>query len=334
MDRVIIIAEAGVNHNGDYELAKQMVVAAKEAGADYVKFQTAIPELVMSRFAPKAEYQLNTTDQAESQLEMARAIHLTVDKYKPLKAYCEEVGIQFLSTPFDMVSIDVLAELDMDYFKIPSGEITNYPYLKKIGKLGKPVIMSCGMSELDEISAAIKVLVETGIKRDDIIILHCNTEYPTPYADVNLRAMQTIGKELNVQVGYSDHTNGIEVPIAAVALGATVIEKHFTLDKTMEGPDHKASLEPDELKAMVDAIRHIEMALGNPEKHVTDSERKNMIVARKSILAARAIKAGEIFTEDNLIVKRPGNGISPMRWNEVIGQKAIRDFSEDELIEL
>ncbi len=334
MDRVIIIAEAGVNHNGDYELAKQMVVAAKEAGADYVKFQTAIPELVMSRFAPKAEYQLNTTDQAESQLEMARAIHLTVDKYKPLKAYCEEVGIQFLSTPFDMVSIDVLAELDMDYFKIPSGEITNYPYLKKIGKLGKPVIMSCGMSELDEISAAIEVLVETGIKHDDIIILHCNTEYPTPYADVNLRAMQTIGKELNVQVGYSDHTNGIEVPIAAVALGATVIEKHFTLDKTMEGPDHKASLEPDELKAMVDAIRHIEVALGNPEKHVTDSERKNMIVARKSILAARAIKAGEIFTEDNLIVKRPGNGISPMRWNEVIGQKAIRDFSEDELIEL
>jgi len=334
MDRVIIIAEAGVNHNGNYELAKKMVVAAKEAGADYVKFQTAIPELVMSKFAPKAEYQLNTTDEAESQLEMARAIHLTVDKYKPLKAYCEEVGIQFLSTPFDMVSIDVLAELDMDYFKIPSGEITNYPYLRKIGKLGKPVIMSCGMSELDEISAAITVLVEAGIKRDEIIILHCNTEYPTPYGDVNLLAMQTIGKELNVKVGYSDHTNGIEVPIAAVAMGATVIEKHFTLDKTMEGPDHKASLEPDELKAMVNSIRHIELALGNPEKHVTNSERKNMIVARKSILAAREIKAGEIFTEENLIVKRPGNGVSPMRWNEVIGQKAKRDFSEDELIEL
>ncbi len=334
MDSVIIIAEAGVNHNGNYELAKKMVVAAKEAGADYVKFQTAIPELVMSRFAPKAEYQLNTTDEAESQLEMARAIHLTVDKYKPLKAYCEEVGIQFLSTPFDMVSIDVLAELDMDYFKIPSGEITNYPYLKKIGQLGKPVIMSCGMSELDEISAAIDVLVEAGVKRDEIIILHCNTEYPTPYSDVNLRAMQTIGKALNVKVGYSDHTNGIEVPVAAVALGAVVIEKHFTLDNTMEGPDHKASLEPDELKAMVDSIRHIEAALGSQDKHVTDSERKNMIVARKSILAAREIKAGEVFTEENLIVKRPGNGISPMRWNEVIGQTAKRNFSEDELIEL
>ncbi|WP_243347488.1 N-acetylneuraminate synthase [Parabacteroides sp. FAFU027] len=334
MNRVIIIAEAGVNHNGDYELAKKMVVAAKEAGADYVKFQTAIPELVMSKFAPKAEYQLNTTDEAESQLEMARAIHLTVDKYKPLKAYCEEVGIKFLSTPFDMVSIDVLAELDMDYFKIPSGEITNYPYLKKIGQFGKPVIMSCGMSELDEISAAIDVLVEAGAKRDEIIILHCNTEYPTPYGDVNLRAMQTIGKELNVKVGYSDHTNGIEVPVAAVALGAIVIEKHFTLDNTMEGPDHKASLEPDELKAMIDSIRHIEAALGSANKHVTDSERKNMIVARKSILAAREIKAGETFTEENLIVKRPGNGVSPMRWNEVIGQKAKRDFSEDELIEL
>jgi N-acetylneuraminate synthase len=334
MNRVIIIAEAGVNHNGDYELAKKMVVAAKEAGADYVKFQTAIPELVMSKFAPKAEYQLNTTDEAESQLEMARAIHLTVDKYKPLKAYCEEVGIKFLSTPFDMVSIDVLAELDMDYFKIPSGEITNYPYLKKIGQFGKPVIMSCGMSELDEIAAAINVLVEAGVKRDEIIILHCNTEYPTPYNDVNLRAMQTIGKELGVKVGYSDHTNGIEVPVAAVALGAEVIEKHFTLDNTMEGPDHKASLEPDELKAMVDSIRHIEAALGSADKHVTESERKNMIVARKSILAAHEIKAGETFTEENLIVKRPGNGISPMRWNEVIGQTANRDFSEDELIEL
>lgn len=335
MEKVIIIAEAGVNHNGNYEMAKQMVVAAKEAGADFVKFQTAVPELVMSVFAPKAEYQLTTTNAEESQLEMARAIHLTLDKYKPLKAYCDEIGIKFLSTPFDMVSIDTLAELDMDFFKIPSGEITNYPYLKKIAALRKPVILSTGMCEMEEIEAAITVLTEDGyLSKDELTILHCNTEYPTPFHDVNLLAMQTIALYTGVKVGYSDHTNGIEVPIAAVALGAKVIEKHFTLDKSMPGPDQQASLDPTELKAMVDAIRHIEQAIGSTAKRVSESERKNMIIARKSIIAASNIKAGETFTEANLIVKRPGNGVSPMRWNEVIGMKAKRDFSADELIEL
>lgn len=335
MEKVIIIAEAGVNHNGNYEIAKQMVVAAKEAGADFVKFQTAVPELVMSVFAPKAEYQLTTTDAEESQLEMARAIHLTLDKYKPLKAYCDEVGIKFLSTPFDMVSIDTLAELDMEFFKIPSGEITNYPYLKKIAALRKPVILSTGMCEMEEIEAAIDVLTEDGyLSKEELIILHCNTEYPTPYHDVNLLAMQTIAEQTGVKVGYSDHTNGIEVPVAAVALGAKVIEKHFTLDKSMPGPDQQASLDPIELKAMVDSIRHIEQAIGSTVKRVSDSERKNMTIARKSLIAACHIKAGETFTEKNLIVKRPGNGVSPMRWNEVIGMTAKRDFSTDELIEL
>jgi len=335
MDKVIIIAEAGVNHNGNYEIAKQMVLAAKEAGADYVKFQTAVPELVMSVFAPKAEYQLSTTDAGESQLDMARAIHLTLDKYKPLKAYCDEVGIKFLSTPFDLVSVDTLAELEMDFFKIPSGEITNYPYLKKIAALGVPVILSTGMSEMNEIEAAVAVLTEDGkLNRSDIILLHCNTEYPTPYSDVNLLAMQTIARETGLTVGYSDHTNGIEVSVAAVALGAKVIEKHFTLDKTMPGPDQQASLDPQELKSLVQAVRHIEQALGDGEKKVSASERKNMVIARKSIIAASDIRAGEVFTEKNLTVKRPGNGISPMRWNEILGMTAKRDFAADELIEL
>jgi N,N'-diacetyllegionaminate synthase len=334
MEKVIIIAEAGVNHNGDYEIAKRMAVVAKEAGADYVKFQTAVPELVMSVFAPKAKYQLYTTSGAESQLEMARAIHLSLDKYKPLKAFCDEIGIKFLSSPFDLTSIDVLAELHMDYFKIPSGEITNYPYLKRISELGTPIILSTGMSEIHEIADAIKILTAGLLTKEDIIVLHCNTEYPTPFGDVNLLAMQTIGKKLGVAVGYSDHTNGIEVPVAAVALGAKVIEKHFTLDKSLPGPDHKASLDPGELKELVQAVRHIELALGSAEKKVTDSERKNMVAARKSLIAACNIKKGEIFTQNNLTVKRPGNGISPMRWNEVLNTTAKRDFSADEIIEL
>ena len=258
--KVIIIAEAGVNHNGSYELAIKMVDEAKRAGADYVKFQTAKPELVISTFAPKAEYQKETTGAAESQLEMCKAIHLPLTDYKPLKEYCDKVGIGFMSTPFDLVSIDVLEPLDMDYYKIPSGEITNLPYLRKIASKHRPVILSTGMCEVEEVEAALQVLEQGGVKRSDIIVLHCNTEYPTPMADVNLRAMDDLRRSLGVEVGYSDHTKGIEVPIAAVALGATVIEKHFTLDKTMEGPDHKASLEPDELKAMVDAIRNIEQA--------------------------------------------------------------------------
>ncbi len=330
----IIIAEAGVNHNGNYEMALRMVDEAKRAGADYVKFQTAKPELVISTFAPKAEYQKETTGDGESQLEMCKAIHLPLTDYKPLKDYCDKVGIGFMSTPFDLVSIDVLEPLDMDYYKIPSGEITNLPYLRKIAAKGRPVIMSTGMSELPEIEAAIKVLEDGGLKREQIILLHCNTQYPTPMSDVNLRAMLDIRDSLHVRVGYSDHTQGIEVPIAAVAMGAEVIEKHFTLDKTLPGPDHKASLEPQELKAMVDAIRNIEQALGDGHKHVSDSERPNIIVARKSIVAARDIKKGEILTDDNITVKRPGNGVSPMLWDEVIGTTAKRDFAYDELIEI
>lgn len=332
--KVIIIAEAGVNHNGSYELAIKMVDEAKRAGADYVKFQTAKPELVISTFAPKAEYQKETTGAAESQLEMCKAIHLPLTDYKPLKEYCDKVGIGFMSTPFDLVSIDVLEPLDMDYYKIPSGEITNLPYLRKIASKHRPVILSTGMCEVEEVEAALQVLEQGGVKRSDIIVLHCNTEYPTPMADVNLRAMDDLRRSLGVEVGYSDHTKGIEVPIAAVALGATVIEKHFTLDKTMEGPDHKASLEPDELKVMVDAIRNIEQALGDGHKHVSPSERKNMDIARKSIVAARDIRKGEVLTEENITTKRPGNGISPMRWDSVIGTTAIRDFGYDELIEM
>ena len=332
--KVIIIAEAGVNHNGSYELAIKMVDEAKRAGADYVKFQTAKPELVISTFAPKAEYQKETTGAAESQLEMCKAIHVPLTDYKPLKEYCDKVGIGFMSTPFDLVSIDVLEPLDMDYYKIPSGEITNLPYLRKIASKHRPVILSTGMCEVEEVEAALQVLEQGGVKRSDVIVLHCNTEYPTPMCDVNLRAMDDLRRSLGVEVGYSDHTKGIEVPIAAVALGARVIEKHFTLDKTMEGPDHKASLEPDELKAMVDAIRNIEQALGDGHKHVSPSERKNMDIARKSIVAARDIRKGEVLTEENITTKRPGNGISPMRWDSVIGTTAIRDFGYDELIEM
>ena len=334
MKRVIIIAEAGVNHNGDYQRAVDMVYAAKEAGADYVKFQTAIPELVISSVAPKAEYQKETTGGNESQLEMCRKIHLKLDDYLPLSELCREVGIGFMSTPFDLVSIDCLAPLEMDFWKIPSGEITNLPYLRKIAAKGGKVILSTGMSELPEIEAAINVIEAGGIPRDDISLLHCNTQYPTPMRDVNLRAMEQLRSLHPGMVGYSDHTTGIEVPVAAVAMGAEIIEKHFTLDKSLPGPDHRASLDTAELRAMVNAIRNIELAIGDGEKHVSDSERPNIEIARKSIIAARDIKAGEILTEENLTVKRPGNGISPMRWDEVVGSRAIRDFKADHLIEL
>jgi len=334
MQKVIIIAEAGVNHNGDYELAKKLVVAAKQAGADYVKFQTARPELVISRYAPKAEYQMGTTKKEESQLDMCRAIHLPLTDYAPLKKYCDENEISFISTPFDLESIDVLAPLGMDFWKIPSGEITNLPYLKKIARLHQPVIMSTGMSNLGDIEAALKVLTDNGLIEDQITLLHCNTEYPTPYEDVNLRAMVTLKEAFGVNVGYSDHTKGIEVSLAAVAMGATVIEKHFTLDCNLPGPDHKASLEPDELEQLIKSIRHLEKAFGSPVKQVSRSEKKNMTVARKSLIAAVDIKKGEKFTDKNMTVKRPGNGISPMLWDEVTGRIAPRDFKEDELIEL
>lgn len=333
-DRVVIIAEAGVNHNGDYELARQLVVKAKEAGADYVKFQTAVPENVISRYAEMADYQKKNTGKVESQLEMCRRIHLKLSDYNPLKVFCEDVGIKFISTPFDLVSIDLLETFNMDFWKIPSGEVTNYPYLVKIARTGRPVVMSTGMCEIDEIGAALEVLLNNGLTHEQITLLHCNTEYPTPMKDVNLRAMLNMKAQFGVKVGYSDHTIGIEVPIAAVALGACVIEKHFTLDRNLPGPDHKASLEPNELAQMVKSIRNIEMALGDGHKRVSESERKNLVIARKSIIAARDIKAGELFTEENLTVKRPGSGISPMRWNEVIGMHAVRDFLEDELIEL
>lgn len=330
----IIIAEAGVNHNGDLELARKMVIAAKEAGADYIKFQTAIPELVISTFAPKAEYQKETTGADESQLEMCRKLHLPLSDYAGLKRYCDEVGIGFMSTPFDLVSIDCLAELDMDYWKIPSGEITNLPYLRKIAKKGGRVILSTGMSVLSEVEDAVKVLEDGGISRNDIVLLHCTTQYPTPYASVNLRAMQALATLGCRSVGYSDHTQGISVPVAAVALGASVIEKHFTLDRSLPGPDQKASLEPHELRQMVDEIRQVELALGSPEKLVDDVERPNIEVARKSIVAACAIKKGEIFTEEIITVKRPGSGISPMLWDKIIGTPSPKSFSPDELIVL
>lgn len=333
-NHVIIIAEAGVNHNGDYDRAVAMIHAAKAAGADYVKFQTAVPELVISSVAPKAEYQKETTGAEESQLEMCRKIHLRLEDYAPLAEICREVGIGFMSTPFDLVSIDCLAPLGMDYWKIPSGEITNLPYLRKIARKGGKVILSTGMSELCEVEAALEVLEDNGIGRADVALLHCNTQYPTPMCDVNLRAMEQLAALHPGAVGYSDHTVGIEVPVAAVAMGAHIIEKHFTLDRNLPGPDHKASLEPAELASMVSAIRNIELAIGSGDKHVSDSERPNIVVARKSIVAATDIRKGDLLTENNITVKRPGNGISPMKWDAVLGTAAIRDFLADELIEL
>jgi N,N'-diacetyllegionaminate synthase len=334
MSKIIIIAEAGVNHNGNLALAQEMVRVAKECGADYVKFQTAVPELVISTIAPKAEYQKETTGNQQSQLEMCKAIHLPLSDYKGLSDLCKEQGIGFMSTPFDLVSIDCLAELEMDYWKIPSGEITNLPYLRKIAKTGGKVILSTGMSTLAEVEAAVKVLTDNGLTKEDITLLHCTTQYPTPFEAVNLRAMQALTTLNCAGVGYSDHTVGIEVPIAAAAMGATVIEKHFTLDKNMEGPDHRASLDPAELAAMVRAVRNVESSLGSGVKEVADAERANIEVARKSIVAARPIKKGEVLTEENITVKRPGNGISPMQWDAVIGTRAVADFDYDALITL
>lgn len=328
---VYIIAEAGVNHNGRLDLACKMVDEAKKAGVDCIKFQTFKSANLVSRNTPKAEYQKKTTGDS-SQEEMLKKLELSYDEFRSLKQYCEKVGICFLSTPFDFDSIEFLNTIEIPFWKIPSGEITNLPYLLALAKTGKPVVMSTGMCRMDEIGAAIKVLKENGTR--EIKLLHCNTEYPTPFEDVNLRAMQTMRDAFGLEVGYSDHTPGIEVPIAAVAMGATIIEKHFTLDRNMEGPDHKASLEPDELAAMVRAIRNVEQALGSGIKEPSKSEIKNIVIARKSIVAAKRIRKGETLTEDNLTTKRPGSGISPMKWFDVIGTKAIRDFEEDELIEL
>ncbi|WP_289683939.1 N-acetylneuraminate synthase [Paramuribaculum intestinale] len=334
MSKVVIIAEAGVNHNGSFEMACRLADEAKRAGADYVKFQTGIPENVISVRAEQAEYQKHNTGTSESQLDMVRKIMLRPDDFKSLKEYCDSIGIRFLSTPFDLDSIDILKPLEMDLWKIPSGEITNLPYLRKIASMGQPVVMSTGMSRLGEVDDAVGVLLDGDLTLDMITLLHCNTEYPTPYTDVNLRAMLALRDAIGCRVGYSDHTLGIEVPVAAVAMGAEVIEKHFTLDKTLPGPDHVASLEPAELKAMVSAIRHTEAALGSGRKDVSPSERKNIAIARKSIIAARPISKGERFSHDNLTVKRPGNGISPMLWDTVVGLEAPRDFEPDELIEL
>lgn len=330
--RTLIIAEAGQNHNGNYKLAEQLIEEAFSAGADIVKFQTSNAKLMTSKYAQKADYQKSTTGSNESQLEMLDRIHLQYPDFINLKKKCDDIGIQFLSTPFELESIKFLEQFDMPFWKIPSGEITNLPYLIAIAKTRKPVVMSTGMCVMKEIEEAIKVLKENGTK--DIRLLHCNTEYPTPISDVNLRAMKTLREYFGVKVGYSDHTLGIEVPIAAVAMGAAIIEKHMTLDRNMCGPDHKASLEPQEFAHMVQSIRKVEQALGRPDKVVSPSEAKNRDIARKSIVAQKRIYKGELLTEENITTKRPGNGINPMRWYEVIGTHAIRDFAEDELIEL
>lgn len=332
-DSVLIIAEAGVNHNGNIDLAKELIDAAADAGVDYVKFQTFNSKKLVSKNAQKADYQKeNTTEVGETQLKMLQKLELSKENHLVLIEYCKSKNIKFLSTAFDLDSVDFLEELNIDLWKVPSGEITNLPYLRKIGALGKPIIISTGMADMNEIEAAINAIVNVGADPHNITILHCNTEYPTPMGDVNLRAMNSIKNKFNVPVGYSDHTMGIEIPVAAVALGAEVIEKHFTLDKTMDGPDHKASLEPQELKAMVSAIRNIEKAMGDGVKSPSASEEKNKPVARKSIVASRDIIKGELFDEDNIAVKRPGTGISPMLWDKVIGTKATKNYQEDDLI--
>jgi N,N'-diacetyllegionaminate synthase len=331
---VLVIAEAGVNHNGNLDLAKSLIDAAAEAGADFVKFQTFKAKSLVTNTAPKAEYQVKNAGADESQFEMIRSLELSEQMHEQLWDYCAKKNIGFLSTGFDISSIDYLKSLGIDLFKVPSGELTNLPFLRHIGALNKDVILSTGMACLGEIEQAIDAVEKAGTPRDKITVLHCTTEYPAPMEDVNLRAMHNIGAALGVRVGYSDHTPGIEVPIAAVALGATVIEKHFTLDRSLPGPDHRASLEPDELKAMVAGIRNIERALGDGIKRPSPSELKNKPIARKSLVAATDINAGDLFSPENLIAKRPGTGISPMRWDEIIGRVAPRNFGEDELIEL
>lgn len=328
----LVIAEAGVNHNGNIELAKRLVDAAYDAGADYIKFQTFKADKLVTAKARKADYQERQTGAEESQYSMLKKLELSYRDFMVLNDYCRMKGISFLSTPFDNESIEFLDKLGMDVWKIPSGEVTNYPYLVKIAETHKPIIMSTGMCTMDDVNSAIQVLNSHGC--GPITLLHCTTEYPAPYAEVNLRAMETLRHAFNLPVGYSDHTQGITIPIAAAAMGAVVLEKHFTLDRTMEGPDHKASLEPAELKEMVDAIRCVEISLGDGVKDPTDSERRNIGIARKSIVALRQIREGEQFTSENITTKRPGSGISPMRWNEVLGQFAKRSFQEDELIEV
>lgn len=332
--KVIIIAEAGVNHNGDLSRALQMVDIASDSGADYVKFQTFKAEKLVNSAAKMAEYQVANTGREESQLAMLRRLELREDDFRKIAEHCRQKGIGFLSTPFDIESVDFLVSLGMDYIKIPSGEITNYPYIRHISRLGIPVIMSTGMCGLEEVRDAFKLLLKGGLERNDITLLHCNTQYPTPMEDVNLRAMSELRHEFGTAIGYSDHTLGTEVPIAAVALGATVIEKHFTLDRNLPGPDQVVSLEPVEFRSMARAIRNISLALGSGHKQITPSERNNMAVARKSIVAAKDIAEGEVFTEENLTVKRPGTGISPMRWPEIIGRKACRAFMADEIVEI
>jgi len=335
MIKTTIIAEAGVNHNGSMEFAKQLIDAAAEAGVDYVKFQTFKAENLVVKTAKKATYQqVNVPNTDNSQYQMLKKLELSIEQHYELIDYCKNKDVKFLSTAFDLESIELLSKLNLGFWKIPSGELTNYPYLKRIARENQPVILSTGMSTIEEIKAAVHVLTKHGTDKQHITILHCNTQYPTPIQDVNLLVMQAISKEIDVKIGYSDHTLGIEIPIAAVALGATIIEKHFTLNRNMEGPDHKASLEPQELKNMVEAIRNVEKALGSSEKIVSQSEVENKDIARKSIVAACDIKKGEIFTEENITVKRPGNGISPMLWEEVLGTCASRNFNEDELIVL
>ena len=335
MKRTLIIAEAGVNHNGSIELAKQLVDKAAVAGADYIKFQTFRTENLVAKSACLASYQKkNILASDNSQFQMLKKLELSPAQHEELIDYCKNKGIRFFSTAFDLDSIDYLHSLDLGLWKIPSGEVTNYPFLKRIAGFNQKTILSTGMCSIQDVRNAVEALYKNGLSKENLILLHCNTEYPTPFEDVNLKAMDTLKKEFGVEVGYSDHTRGIEIPIAAVALGATVIEKHFTLDRNMEGPDHKASLEPEELKAMVSAIRNIEQALGDGVKRVTESEKGNIAVARKSIVAARDIRKGEIFDENNLTVKRPGTGLSPMHWEDVLGQTAKRDFNEEDLIEL
>lgn len=331
-NNVFIIAEAGVNHNGSIDLAKKLIDVASSAGVDAVKFQTFKAENLATKNAEKANYQKNTTDQKENQFSMLKKLELSKEMHLELINYSKNKNIKFLSSPFDHDSIELLKDLGLEVFKIPSGEITNLLYLRHIGKLNKKIILSTGMSNMDEVKNALDILVNSGTKKNNITILHANTEYPTPMEDVNLRAMVTIGEELNVGFGYSDHTLGIEVDIAAVAMGASCIEKHFTLDCNMEGPDHKASLEPDQLREMVKAIRNIELALGNGIKKPSKSELPNIQIVRKSIIAKTKIKKGDVLKENNLAVKRPGGGISPMKWDDVVGTKATKDYKEDELI--
>lgn len=331
-EKTLIIAEAGVNHNGDPNLAQRLIRTAAKIGADIVKFQTFTPKALATKAAGKAEYQVKNEGEGASQLEMLQKLHLPENAYPMLMGECTANGIEFLSSPFDLASIDFLREVGITRWKIPSGEITNYPYLKKIASCPGQVILSTGMATLQEIEAAIRILNPNDDR--ELVLLHCNTEYPTPFPDVNLRALETLRRVFGVPVGYSDHTAGIEVAVAAVALGASVIEKHFTLDQNLPGPDHKASLEPHDFEKMIRSIRNIESALGNGEKVPSKSESKNIPIVRKSLVAARRISAGEMFSEKNLTTKRPGTGISPMKWESVIGQKAKRDFEEDEMIEL